>query len=69
MVKSCPFLSMQQIIGICYDQSEAFPYPIPGIKTKTYSQNIFVFLKRAKFSLYQPLWFYCLWQGLQNGMF
>jgi hypothetical protein len=32
----------------CYGQSEAAPYPTPGIITKAYSYNISVFLKEIK---------------------
>ena len=41
--------SMRQIIVSCCGQSEAAPYPTPGIKTKTYSHNITGFLKKPKF--------------------
>jgi hypothetical protein len=34
---------MRQIIVCCFGQSEAAPYPIPGIKTKAFSYNISVF--------------------------
>ena len=46
---------MRQIIVSCCGQSEAAPYPTPRITTKTYSNNISVFFKEAKNSLYTRL--------------
>jgi len=37
------YQSRRQIAVCCCRQSEAAPYPTPGMKTKTYSQNISVF--------------------------
>jgi hypothetical protein len=48
LAKSCPYQSMRQIIVSCCGQSEAVPYPTPGIKAKTYSYDISVFLKESK---------------------
>jgi hypothetical protein len=42
---------MGQITVSCCGQSEAAPYPTSGIKMKTHSYNIYVFLKKPKFSL------------------
>ena len=39
---------MRQIIVSCCGQSEAAPYPTPGIKTKTNFHNISVFFKETK---------------------
>lgn len=51
LAKSCLHQSMRQIIVFCCGQSEATPQPIPGFKTKTYSYNTFMFLKKLKFLL------------------
>jgi hypothetical protein len=41
-----------------YGQSEAAPYPTPGIRTKLCSHIITGFSKKPKFSLYLFLFFY-----------
>jgi hypothetical protein len=39
---------MKQIIVVCCGQSEAVPYPTPGIKMETYSYNIPMLFKETK---------------------
>jgi hypothetical protein len=51
LAKSCSHQTMRQIIVSCCGQSEVAPYPIPGIKAKTYSHKITGFSKKPKFSL------------------
>jgi hypothetical protein len=56
LAKSHPCKSTRQIIVSCCGQSEAGPYLTLGIKTKTYSHNIPMFLKEPKFSLHTIFW-------------
>jgi hypothetical protein len=50
--KPMPLLEYRTVIVSSCGQSEAAPYLIPGIKTKTYSHNITGFPKKPKFSLH-----------------
>lgn len=54
LTESGPCQSMRQIIVNFYGQSEAASYPTPGIKTKTFRQNIIGLFKKSKFSLQSP---------------
>lgn len=58
--------SMRQLIVSC---CEAAPYSTPKIKTKTYSYNISVFLKKAKIPEFSHtcLWVVCMSAGTYRG--
>jgi hypothetical protein len=47
-----PARAWRKIIASGCGQCEAAPYSAPEIKTKSYSHNIFVFLKKPKFLLH-----------------
>jgi hypothetical protein len=52
LVKIMPLPEHEIIIANGYGQTEAAPYPTPGIKTKTYSYNIIMFLKKRKLTTF-----------------
>ena len=47
-----PLLERERVTVSGCGQTEAAPYPTPGIKTKTYSYNIIMFLKKRKLTTF-----------------